>query len=844
MKNETGLISSLTNSGAGTTATDKAAIIYTAPVPPALLNVIAANTDQPSDTLDVADYQVSSGGTVVIKWTASDPVNLGTTPISIYYTTDESQYTLIQPDLANAGNGGCTLDHPGTTLDDGSTGCYVWSGGAPASSFRIRVVATNAADLSAASSSRSLNAGNILGLAGNTDTGVGFSATSAILNIKSDPAPQCIHQFVVLPNGWIVTIDHTYGIMGINPSDGLYKVLVPLGGSGGPGSDGDGLAITDSAVKVRSPGAITSDSAGNVYIWDYDRIRKIDTQVSPWTIDTLVGGGASLGSGIVGTDAKISAVGLSTSCQVAPEFHVRPDGKVYFLNGPGSYMKGTTSDASLAVYDPDTQLLTKTYFGGVGDSEDPGADLTLKRIYHLALQYDPATSETEYAFGTLNDNLNHMSCASFDVATMQSITPSPVGLGSVTQPTVGMDGRIYRSSHGGQVSYWESDSQSWINVLGNSGTGYCEDDEDFSTCSNSIDDIFVTAQGKIYWREWGLIRTVDGEGHIVTVAGQTHFFGDGEAAMSARIGAISSMVRKSTGEIVFLDGSTRRIRQLNAAGTSLDPIAGTGANATPNTTDLAVNQSLLLDVWADTYNITLNDSDEIIYSRSHQISKISSVTGKWEDIVDASGTISYVNGDNVVPVLDSSYLPNIVGFDGTHIVAALFKWSVGGYYDAFVKMYDESTGVQSPFAGMVGVGANDWPTGDAVDLTTNLAPRGNYLRQMAYDATTSLWYAGNGERVRTLQPAGLIDTLFYDPNSGTNITGLAISRASGDLIVYYCGSGRLKKWSSVTDVVTALSWPVASMSCTDGLEVDPDDGSLIFSYTQNELAGIARYLNP
>ncbi|MBP7543068.1 MAG: hypothetical protein KA747_05620, partial [Ignavibacteriaceae bacterium] len=799
VKNQNGLISSLSNSGVGTASIDKATINYSSQSPPSVLNVIAANTDVPSYPESTADYSVASGGDVYIKWKASDAVSLGSTPITLYYTTDDSTFTLIASNIGNTSNTSCSADNGSTVLDDTNTGCYLWSGGAPSTYFRIRIVVTNTSGLTTSSISSALNSGPIVTLAGNTDAGVGSSASSAILNTRTSTyAP--IQQFVVMPSGTIILIDLTYGLMKIDPADGKYQVLIPKGGV--VGNEGDGNDITNSAVKVANPVRILLDYQNNLILWDNTRIRKINTSVSPWTISTIIGGGASSADGITATSLS---VGTCLSGSQYPGFiQVRPNGKIYLIPNNCSNALNAASPPYLWVYDPNTQIVNRFLATGLGYYGATSTDISTFILHWLAMSFNPVTSVTTAVIPHLLLGGGTVALTKLDPSTYTVTSPLPVG--NVTTatafPTTGMDGESYLLTYNEPIKKWNNSTNTFSTVQGVYGTGYCADGTAVNSCKMNMQDAFINSSGQIYWMEWGLIRTTDSSGNVITIAGQNLFYGDGLNAKNARISTIDRIVKKSTGEIVLLNSSTLRIRQLNTNG-NMSLLAGNGTNGAPNTTSLANAQGIAVDVFINSNGLGISSSDEVLYNRGKMVSKISSATGKWVDIA-GGGVSDFKTGDGgTVSLASNPYYPKVLGVMGNSVIAAIGSYSSGSFTNNFIKSFDLTSGVQSSFGGILGNNNGGWPSNGS-DLTTSLLPSESSMNVMTYDSVAGAWYTGYGANILSLVPNGNLSYLVTD--GAVSISGIAMSRASGSLIIYYCASGKLKKWSSAGGVI-ALSWP-------------------------------------
>jgi hypothetical protein len=81
----------------------------------------------------------------------------------------------------------------------------------------------------------------------------------------------------------------------------VLGVITTIAGNGMAGFSGDGGQATNATLN--SPSGITIDKKGNIYIADGNRIRMIN---SFGIINTIVGGGSTLGDGGIATSAKLN----------------------------------------------------------------------------------------------------------------------------------------------------------------------------------------------------------------------------------------------------------------------------------------------------------------------------------------------------------------------------------------------------------------------------------------------------------------------------------------------------------------------------------------------------------
>ena len=112
----------------------------------------------------------------------TDDKALPSQSISLYFynsTSNDWEQISTAQNIPNTQNGVCTVNDPSTPWVE--TGCFVWSGGSPTNNaYQIQVRATDSDSMTTTSTSNLLNGGSIKVLAGNTSSGVGGSAKSAI----------------------------------------------------------------------------------------------------------------------------------------------------------------------------------------------------------------------------------------------------------------------------------------------------------------------------------------------------------------------------------------------------------------------------------------------------------------------------------------------------------------------------------------------------------------------------------------------------------------------------------------------------------------------------------------
>ena len=162
--------------------------ITLAPIaPPSVSTVLVGN----SDTMNGAASEriIPAGQDVYIRWTASGTALSGN-PVSIFFTSDDSNYNLIAGSLVNGNNGCDTLMGSGSAFS-GATGCYKWANGSPSGAYyRIKVAVTNTSGGATFANSQPVNTAGMQILAGNTEAGIGSAAKNAFLSANLNIANQ------------------------------------------------------------------------------------------------------------------------------------------------------------------------------------------------------------------------------------------------------------------------------------------------------------------------------------------------------------------------------------------------------------------------------------------------------------------------------------------------------------------------------------------------------------------------------------------------------------------------------------------------------------------------------
>ena len=840
VKDEASNISTLTNAAVGTAGTDKATIAYAPGTPPVVANVISVSSDTPSDPMVGADLTIAAGASVFIKWTVTDDQALPATPITLYYTTNDVDYTLITSNISNSANAGCTIAGV-------YTGCYRWTNSSPASTYyKIRVAAQDSNGMITLGSSVGPNAWPPINiLAGNTDPGLGGSAVSAVFFNQtasaddSDPGT-----LVVTPSGVIYFRDVNRGILKVDPATGIQSLYLRTTGT----ITGNGGNV--STATLAFPAKIALDYQNRLLIFDQTQIRRVDLSTN--IITRFIGGGASTADGVVPTDVSIVSPGAAYgdyqtvgSLPLIP----LPNGDLYFQSS--NYSSTIVGGNRIRVYSQATGLVNSISPSGTGVFGDASRDVTLGTINHFGLSFDPLTSAvtgmqmaTRYSTVTPNVNLNP--------ATGVSMAPHPPGPGTgggyLAPRFTGRDGNMYAVSRfSSRLFRYNLATNTWTTLLGTGTKGSCTDGTAATSCRILISDAFVTAQSQIYFMDRGRLRTIDSAGNVVTIVGQSLSYGDGGNALNARLNVVNNIDQATdTSPVIVLDLGEARFREFTIGG-NITTIAGNGTGAAPALGVAATGEGIVTTgagpFWDD---FKADGSGNVYYNRGQGIAKLNRATGFWEMLV-GNGATSYAAADGLLGANISfpGYPPRILGFNGTQILAATNRHDGTNHADIYMKLYAITNGTQSAFAGtgVDGSFAVDGTAGTASNVPNSYSS--NYTRA-TYDSFASRWAFAryNSNTIKSLTPGGNIGTIA---TLGANARSFVYRHDGANNIVYYCGNadGKLHKYNVTTTTDTTYTWPIASMRCTGRTLIwNATRESIIFPFTQNGLAGIAEYTTP
>lgn len=832
-------ISSLTASGNGTSGVDRATVSFDPGAPPVLVNVFATNTDSAPVPPSSSDLVIAAGSDVFIKWKLTDDRALPATPVEIYYTTDETTFTLIATGIPNSANAGCSVD--GTL----STGCYKWTAGAPTSGyFKIRIKVTDDSNLSAILSAEPNNMGLFKFLAGTTDPGLGGSAASAVM-FTNQPGGQNnsgAGSFVVRDNGMMFIIDER-GLMKIDPVDGNFKLFLPYTGTR---TDG----VLSGATLIAKPMRIALDFSDRLLIYDSQYIRRVDFSTNQ--ITTIIGGGGSTADGTAALSFQISPVSVSAQGSV---FTPLPNGDIWFQTSPDFHLSTRSAGFKVRIYKASDGKIYELPFTGVGSLEDGAFDPSGYAVYNVGISFNPLNSQvtrirTRAVIPTSGGHIPRST--SYHPSTGVATSPHVPYLGYWTDDNTitSRNGEMYtvdRFQNHGMFKY-NSTTNSWDRILGTGIKGQCADGTPALSCNVEVTDAFVNSQNQVFFIDRGRVRIIDDSGNILTIFGQSLSFGDGGLAASARVNEVFYLDGTQGGKIAFVDNKEFVLREFTPGG-MITKLAGNGADQNADTTNPAVNQGISANYWGGIYPMLANSTTgDIYFTRGGSyISKLDRSSGLWVDIVGSGGT-HYTTADGLPgnQVSLAGYPMGPIGFNGAAFLRQLYEWDGTQGINGFIKTYTLADGTQGSLAGQTGpLGGSIDSCADGVALTACALPSNhNNLTRAGWNPDTSEWllHQNGSNKIRTASAGGNWGTLTTLPRGANAFT--YVLKASVPY-VYYCSGGRMYKYNLNSSTETALFWPSSTISCF-GHSVLWDSGrqSIVFPIKQNGLGAIAEIKDP
>jgi hypothetical protein len=797
---------------------DKYAIEFDPETPPSISTAMATNTNTPANPVVSTELVAANGSDIYIKWNASDVEGLAAQPISIQYTLNDKDFFALSggSNLNNAGNGACTVD-------PGYTGCVKLS--APSSSyFKIRVVAIDLLGTSVFLNTVPLNEGVLRLIAGNTESGIDGSARSAVFYVYGGPTSYISkNKLAMSEDGKFFYVDPLRGLLWIDPVTGILRTFIPATGT----SSGDGGPV--SSATLRQATAVAIDHYNNLLIWDYNLIRKVS--LDTLTITTVVGGGGS--SDPAGTVAA-NAIALSTFSNIWSTFIPLPNGDIIF-SAPENSLHHRRYKASTG------QVELMDIQGGVGFGGYPADIWSDKSKLDLGIAYDTTTSVINFmakGFYKSWPGDSYSLYSRIDPTTLQGIAPYDLPF-SYSNLVTGLDGKLYNVDRF-KSSFYSYDPATNINTrilgTGTLATVPCADGTLATACNINIDSYFVSKNGRIYFVDLGVIRTIDDTGKVISIFGQFPSFGNGYLANTARFGNI-------------IDISMGKTAPTNNKVIIEDAYSGEFREFTINSTVAKVADNFYS--WHGPWSFEVDPATGDIFSPYSNSMRRYSRTGlSWSTVV-GGGANNYWTGDGQIGAdieLYAGYHVQTSGFLNNKLFYQKYSWNGTTNFQCYIKAYNAADsyrqshvmGNDTCSSGIVNGGPLATNTVGGTDIT-----KFDYFTDPVSSTNKYFFAVQNTNTIYSSAIGGTINAFVTLPE---NMNAFTHSYDGNGLNLYFCASsganaGKLYKYIYNTAQTFLMPWDSPTIKCkaTRTIIYNSERNSLIFPYSQNGLDGVAEY---
>jgi len=494
-------------------------------------------------------------------------------------------------------------------------------------------------------------------------------------------------------------------------------VLTPVAGNGSSAYSGDGGPAIHASLA--QPQAVALDAAGNLYIADNQRVRK----VTPNGIIATIAGGGSGGDGGPAISADLGWV-TRVAADMAGNVYVSgttsgrirkitPAGTINTVMDSLSFPGGMAVDAAGNLYFAETGLnrvrkvspsgaITTVAGPGLGGLGDGGPATAAKLNQPQDVSLDAAGNLY------IADAINHR---------IRKVTTD-----GIISTVAGRDSMYGPDGDGGPATgAWIANPQA----------------------------VVVDAAGNLYIGdvEGNRVRKVNTAGNINVFAGsgQPWFFGDGGAATGAQLSGPAGVVVDAAGNLFIADTGNNRIRKVSANG-MISTIAGNGQTGFSGDGGPATAASL-----EGPQFITLDAAGNLFVAdvAHYRVRKVTPV-----------GLITTVAGKGDPPIFS--------GDGGPATSAGLTAWLKGVAVDNAGNLYiaDYARVRKVNAAGIISTVAGTGEFGSSGDGGPALEAQFE-VSALAVDPAGNLYIGDNSHyRIRKVTPAGIISTVVGNGSSG------------------------------------------------------------------------------
>ena len=431
-------------------------------------------------------------------------------------------------------------------------------------------------------------------------------------------------------------------------------IITTIAGSGDVGSGGDGGPATSAQLAYSY--TMVTDLAGNLYISDNNKVRKVDATTG--IISTVIGTGAG---GCSGDGANAA---LATFYNVGYIF-LSPSGNMFVDDRNNYVIRKVTGTTGIINTIAGNHSYGVSGIGGpVSNAQlnrpmdvavDPTGNIYVADNYNYKIyRIDAATDSIYTVAGTGNQGLS-----------LQSGVPATSM--SFTEPralTVDAAGNFYFVTNGTSIRKVTASTGIISTIAGNGIFGYAGDGGDATDAKlNDPYGLAFDLSGNLYVADKNnnAIRKISaGTGIITTVAGTgtAGYSGDGGLATSATLNRPFGVAVDRAGNIYISDNGNSVIRRVDASTGIITTVAGTGTAGYSGDGALATAARLHYN-----FGLTTDTAGNLFIADqfNQRIRKITVATGI---ITTVAGTgVTPYNGDGIPATTANLNNPTNICFD-------------------------------------------------------------------------------------------------------------------------------------------------------------------------------------
>jgi sugar lactone lactonase YvrE len=549
------------------------------------------------------------------------------------------------------------------------------------------------------------------------------------------------------------------------------NIISTYAGNGTCSFLGDGGAAA--SAELSSPSGVAVDSAGDLFIADFNNYRIREVTISNGNINTVAGtgGDADTGDGMAATSAAIGQVYQGVA-----------------VNSAGTLV--TITDFNHAVIRQFTvggDINTVAGTGVGGFSGDGGPADAARFNGPLAVVVN--SSGLIYVADQNNNRIRAFTVAGIpNTATINTTA----GNGNATYPTL---------------------------VTGVAPSGMVLNNP-YDVLVDPSGNIFVSDNGNCMVFEQvkssGLVNIFAGSAASGATAGTCGFSGVGGPATSAELGNVAGIARDSTGNMYIADVSNCVVWQVSATNGDISVFAGANPRSCGFSGDGGPATSARLNAPEGLFM----DTKSNLYIADSSNERIREVSAGIINTIAGNGVPGYL-GDGT-PATDAELSdPGGVAVDSAGNVY------IADYNNCLIREVTAANGVINSIAGTGACSFN----GDGLAIEREI----NHPDRVTLDANGNLFIADDfGQRVRWVNPTGIMTTIAGNGNAGFNgdgnlattselnyIVGIA-QDALGDYLIADQNNHRIRRvstFSALNASVTSADFGLVTVGATSTPQV-------------------------